>query len=61
LHSDHKTGNLDVDEEFCACFIVWQQALDHVNWAKLLQIETGMDWQERIFIRKQYMDQSVRT
>jgi hypothetical protein len=41
-------GNLDTDEEFCACFIVWQKALDHVNWTKLLQImsETGMDWRD---------------
>jgi len=47
-------GNLDKDEEFCAYFIVWQQALDHVNWTKLLQImiETGMNWRERIFVRK---------
>ena len=39
-------GNLDIDEEFCASFIVQQKSLDHVNWTKLLQImiETGMDW-----------------
>jgi hypothetical protein len=38
-------GNLDIDEEFCASFIVWQKTLDHVNWTKLLQImiETGGD------------------
>jgi hypothetical protein len=24
-------GNLDIDEEFCACFIVWQKALDGIN------------------------------
>ena len=46
-------GNLDIDE-FCACFIVWQKAFDHVNWTILLQImiETGMDWRDSILIRK---------
>jgi hypothetical protein len=41
-------GNLDIDEEFCSCFIVWQKALDRINWTKLLQImiETGMDWHD---------------
>jgi hypothetical protein len=41
-------GNLDIDEEFCACFIVWQKALDGVNWTKLIQImiKTGMDWRD---------------
>jgi hypothetical protein len=29
----------------CACFAVWQNAFDHVKWAKLMQIleETGTE------------------
>jgi len=29
---------LDIDEELCACFIVWQKVFDFVNWTKLMQI-----------------------
>jgi len=25
-------GNLDIDEELCACFIDWQKAFDRLNW-----------------------------
>jgi hypothetical protein len=36
---------LDTDEGLHACFIDWQKAFDHVNWAKLMQIprETGIN------------------
>jgi len=37
-------GNLDIDEEFFACFIVWQKAMDCVNWTKFLQIMIEMVW-----------------
>ena len=42
---------LEIDEELCVCFIDWQKAIDHVNWAKLMQIlkRTGIDWRERRF------------
>jgi len=28
----------DIDSELCAGFIEWQQALNRVNWTKLIQI-----------------------
>jgi len=51
---------MDTDEELCACFIDWQKAFDHVNWAKLTQIlkGTGIDWHERRLISKLYIDLS---
>ena len=53
---------LNVDEEFCACFVEWQKAFDHVNWTKLTQIlkVTGINWCERRLISKLYMDQNVK-
>jgi hypothetical protein len=53
---------LDIDEELCACFIDWQKAFDRVNCTKLMQIlkGTGIDWCERRFISKLYMEQSVK-
>jgi hypothetical protein len=30
-----------VDEELCACFIVWQKAFDLINWTKLGEIPKG--------------------
>jgi len=53
---------LDVDEEFCACFIDWQKAFDHGNWTKLMQIlkVTGISWRERRLISELYMDQNVK-
>jgi hypothetical protein len=53
---------LDVDEEFCACFIDWQKAFYRVNWTKLIQIlkVTGINWRERRLISKLYMDQNVK-
>jgi hypothetical protein len=52
---------LDVDE-FCACFIDWPKAFDHVNWTKLTQIRrvSGIDWQERRLLSKLYTDQNVK-
>jgi hypothetical protein len=39
-------GTLDVGEELCACFMVWQEAFNRANWTKCMQIlkETGIDW-----------------
>jgi len=53
---------LEIDEELCVCFIEWQKAFDRVNWTKLMQImkRTGIDWRERRWIRKLYMDQRVK-
>jgi hypothetical protein len=53
---------LEIDEEFCACFIDWQKAFDPVNWIKFIQIleETGINWREKRLINKLYMDQSVK-
>jgi hypothetical protein len=53
---------LDVDEEFCACFIDWEKAFDHANWTKYTQIlkVTGISWHERRLISKLYMDQNVK-
>jgi hypothetical protein len=53
---------LDTDEEFCAFFIDWQKAFDHVNRTKLMQIlkETGINWCKRRLISKLYMDQSTK-
>jgi len=44
------------------CFIDWQKAFDRVNWTKLMQILkiSGIDWRERRFISKLYMDQRVK-
>jgi hypothetical protein len=52
---------LDIEEELCACFTVWQKALDRVNWTKLIQIlkVSGIDWCERL-ISKLYVDQSIK-
>jgi len=49
---------LEIDEELCVCFIDWQKAFDRVNWTKLMQIlkRTGIDWSERRFFSKLYMD-----
>jgi hypothetical protein len=46
----------DMDEGMRACFILWQKALECVNWTKLMQIlkVTGIDW------HKLYMDQCVK-
>jgi hypothetical protein len=52
----------DIDQEACTCFINWQKAFDHANWARLLQIlkNVSIDWSERRLIRiLQYMDQNV--
>jgi len=53
MHRVISEGNLDIDEEFCACSISgrrhWTCKLDQIV---LIMIETGMDWQQRIFIRK---------
>jgi len=37
--------NYDVDENFCACFIEWQNEFHRANWTKLMQIlmETAAD------------------
>jgi hypothetical protein len=37
---------LDVDEEWCACFIGWQKRCDRVNWTELVKILklTGIEW-----------------
>jgi len=53
---------LEIDEELCVCFIDWQKAFDRVNRTKLMQIlkRTGIDWRERRFISKFYMDQRVK-
>ena len=53
--------NLEIDEELCVCFIDWQKAFDCVNWTKLMQIlkRIGIDWRERRFISKLYMEQKV--
>jgi hypothetical protein len=53
---------LDIDEEFCPCFIDWQKAFDCVNLAKLMQIlkGTGINWCKRRLISILYMDQSVK-
>jgi hypothetical protein len=53
---------LVIDEELCVCFIDWQKAFDRVNWSKLMQIlkGIGIDWRERRFISKLYMEQSVK-
>jgi len=53
---------LEIDEELCICFIVWQKAFDCVNWTKLMQIlkRTGSDWHERRLISKLYTDQRVK-
>jgi hypothetical protein len=52
----------DIDEELCDYFMDGQKARDSVKWTKLIQIlkGTGMDWRDRIFISKLYMDQSVK-
>jgi hypothetical protein len=46
----------------CLCFIDGQKAFDRVNWTKLMQIlkVTDIDWRERNFISKLYMDQSTK-
>jgi hypothetical protein len=53
---------LVIDEELCACFIDWQKAFDRLNWTKLMEIlkEIGIDWRERRFISKLYMEHSVK-
>ena len=53
---------LEIDEGLCVCFINWQEALDRVNWTKLMQIlkRTGIDWRERKLISKLCMDQRVK-
>jgi hypothetical protein len=53
---------VDVDGEVCVCCIDWQQAIDRVNWTKLMQIlkGTGIDWRERRLISNLYMTQGVK-
>jgi hypothetical protein len=48
--------------KLCACFIDWQKAFDRINWTKLMHIlqETGIDGRERRFVRKLYLEQSVK-
>lgn len=47
-------GTSQIDEEFRACFIDWQEAFDHVKWTELMQIvmKTGIDWSERRLFMK---------
>ena len=44
----------------CVCIIDWQEASNHVNWAKLMQIlkGTGINWHKRRLISKLCMNQS---
>ena len=53
---------LEIDEEWCVISIDWQNASDRVKWVALVQIlrENGIDWCERRFISKFYMDQCVK-
>jgi Reverse transcriptase (RNA-dependent DNA polymerase). len=48
---------LDVKEEMCLCFIVWQKAFDRVDWNKMLGIlrNIGVKSRERRLICKLYM------
>ena len=54
--------NIQRDVELRICFIDWQKAFYHVNWTKLMQIlkGNGIDWRERRFINKLYMDQRIK-
>jgi len=45
-----------MDEELCACFIVWQKAFDIVNWTKLKQVLKAFNWRKRSLISKLYMN-----
>jgi hypothetical protein len=51
---------LDIYMKKCACFVDCQNAFDHINWTKLMQILKGADinWRERRLINKLYMCQS---
>jgi hypothetical protein len=53
---------LYTEEQICACFTGWQKAFDRVNWTELMQILKGisMNWRERRFISKMYVEQSVQ-
>jgi hypothetical protein len=53
---------LVIDEELYACLIDWKKAFDLVKWTKLMQIlkAIGIDWRERRFISKLYMEQRVK-
>jgi len=53
---------LELDEELCIYFIVWQKVFDRVNWTKLMQIQkiSGIDWCERRLFRKLYVEQKVK-
>jgi hypothetical protein len=53
---------LEIGEELCACIIDWQNVFDRVKQTKLMQIlmETGIDWRDRRFISRLYVDQSEK-
>ena len=53
---------LEIDEELCVYFIDCQKSLERVNWTKLMQIlkRTGIDWRERGFIIKLYVERWVK-
>ena len=53
---------LCIEEQTCACFTRWQKAFDRANWTELMQIlkGIGMNWRERRFISKMYVEQSVQ-
>jgi hypothetical protein len=53
---------LEIDEEFCNCFIEWHTAFNGVKWTKFMQFinEADINWSERRLISKLYVDQSVK-
>ena len=53
---------LDIKEELGLCFIDWEEAFDHVDWTKLLEMFRNftVNCRERRFNCNLYMRQRVK-
>jgi hypothetical protein len=47
-------STLDADKDVCPCLTDWQKTFDHTHCSKFMLAlkNVGIDWSERILIRK---------